>query len=492
MADLKITALTSIGTGSDPILDPLVIVDVSDLTMGASGTTKKASINQLLSSSPTAGGNFTITGALTTSGNGRIGTDGLGFGRLTVSKATSAAFLNLSLAATSGYTELMFTNFNDNTGASGYSSYIRSNTNAASNYASDLVFGTSAASTGSPVERYKLASDGVATWSNVGGVAGTAMTLNSTGLGVGTTNPQGKLTVSNGTIFVGSEANTSQQNNLLNGYGYRIGTTLYGNVSIRSTYANSNNSANLEFYTALNGVNTDKVMEITNTGNLGLGIVPSAWKSTFKVIDVGSRSAFVGNPDSVSTDIFHNLYVDSGGAAIHKTLGAGSFLRFEGNVFKFLQAVSASAGATASLTTGMTLDASGQLGIGVAPSYRLDVLGSGTISGRFKTTGAINALFLEDSGTTAGSLYVGSSGNEFRVVTGSNVALAIDVNRSTTVGPATLATTATDGFFYIPGCAGVPTGVPTAKAGRIPMAVDTTNNRFYMYVNSAWRYAALV
>jgi hypothetical protein len=34
-------------------------------------------------------------------------------------------------------------------------------------------------------ERYRIASDGVATWSNVGGVAGTAMTLNSTGLGIG-------------------------------------------------------------------------------------------------------------------------------------------------------------------------------------------------------------------------------------------------------------------------------------------------------------------
>jgi len=36
-------------------------------------------------------------------------------------------------------------------------------------------------------ERYRIASDGVATWSNVGGVAGTAMTLNSTGLAIGDT-----------------------------------------------------------------------------------------------------------------------------------------------------------------------------------------------------------------------------------------------------------------------------------------------------------------
>jgi hypothetical protein len=38
---------------------------------------------------------------------------------------------------------------------------------------------------GAVTERYRIASDGVATWSNVGGVAGPAMTLNSTGLGVG-------------------------------------------------------------------------------------------------------------------------------------------------------------------------------------------------------------------------------------------------------------------------------------------------------------------
>jgi hypothetical protein len=44
---------------------------------------------------------------------------------------------------------------------------------------SPIIFNTNAAN-----ERYRIASDGVATWSNVGGVAGTAMTLNSTGLNI--------------------------------------------------------------------------------------------------------------------------------------------------------------------------------------------------------------------------------------------------------------------------------------------------------------------
>ena len=47
----------------------------------------------------------------------------------------------------------------------------------------DLVFVTRGSSGG--LEHYRIAADGVATWSEVGGVAGTAMTLNSTGLGVG-------------------------------------------------------------------------------------------------------------------------------------------------------------------------------------------------------------------------------------------------------------------------------------------------------------------
>jgi hypothetical protein len=138
---------------------------------------------------------------LDVNGNARIGTDGLGFGRLTVTKTTSAATLNLSLATATGYTELLFTNFNDNTGASGYASYIRSNTNAAGNYSSDLVFGTSPAASGGPLERYKIASDGVATWSYVGGVSGTAMTLNATGLLIGgsTNTTSSKLVAQAGT-----------------------------------------------------------------------------------------------------------------------------------------------------------------------------------------------------------------------------------------------------------------------------------------------------
>jgi len=69
MPDAKITALASIGTGTDPANDPLVIVDVSDVSpggMSATGTTKKVTLNNLLASGPAATlASATITGAAT-------------------------------------------------------------------------------------------------------------------------------------------------------------------------------------------------------------------------------------------------------------------------------------------------------------------------------------------------------------------------------------------------------------------------------------------
>lgn len=49
-----------------------------------------------------------------------------------------------------------------------------------------------------------------------------------------------------------------------------------------------------------------------------------------------------------------------------------------------------------------------------------------------------------------------------------------------------LATTATDGFLYVPSCAGTPTGVPTAITGKIPVCADSTNNKLYIYSGGAW------
>ena len=64
MSDSKLTALENL-TAADPVNDMFPIVDVSDTTMAASGTTKRISVNNILSSSPTASGALTVTGLVT-------------------------------------------------------------------------------------------------------------------------------------------------------------------------------------------------------------------------------------------------------------------------------------------------------------------------------------------------------------------------------------------------------------------------------------------
>lgn len=62
----------------------------------------------------------------------------------------------------------------------------------------------------------------------------------------------------------------------------------------------------------------------------------------------------------------------------------------------------------------------------------------------------------------------------------------LNMHPSVVVGNQALATTATDGFLYIPTCAGTPTGVPTAFTGRVALVYDTTNFQFWIY-DGAWK-----
>lgn len=62
---------------------------------------------------------------------------------------------------------------------------------------------------------------------------------------------------------------------------------------------------------------------------------------------------------------------------------------------------------------------------------------------------------------------------------------------SVLIGTAALATNATDGFLYIPSCAGTPTGTPTAATGRVPLIYDSTNHKWYAYDGGSWRGVVL-
>jgi len=151
MADSKITALTAL-TAADPANDMMPIVDVSDTSMAASGTTKRISINNILACSPAATlASATITGALTVNGGVNLANaTAVNFGGLLTIYSDTAAGLFIRGRTTGG------TTFQTQDG-----------TNPLLN----------------------ISNAGVFSWYD--GAGGTRMTLNSTGLLVGTTSAGG-------------------------------------------------------------------------------------------------------------------------------------------------------------------------------------------------------------------------------------------------------------------------------------------------------------
>lgn len=67
--------------------------------------------------------------------------------------------------------------------------------------------------------------------------------------------------------------------------------------------------------------------------------------------------------------------------------------------------------------------------------------------------------------------------------------LTLDSNGNVVPGKAALATSATDGFLYLPTCAGPPTGTPTAYAGRAAVVYDTSGHKIWIY-DGAWKATA--
>lgn len=70
-------------------------------------------------------------------------------------------------------------------------------------------------------------------------------------------------------------------------------------------------------------------------------------------------------------------------------------------------------------------------------------------------------------------------------------AMRCDGKGNVSIGTAALSTSATDGYLYIPTCAGTPSGTPTAKTGLAPLVYDSTNNKLYAHNGGAWKSVTL-
>jgi hypothetical protein len=240
------------------------------------------------------------------------------------------------------------------------------------------------------------------------------MRLTSTGLGIGTSSPGQKLHVDN-------SANSStwiKVSNGSNGAGAAAGV-LFGNdggdLGAVSLLSSGNSPANGLFLRTLStnslllGTNNTVKATIDSAGNLGLGVTPSAWNSSYRVMQVGSGTVLSQPGAPAVMDIYANAYIDS--AYVSRYIGTASASHYEqnGGQHRWWTAPSGNAGDPITFTQAMTLTSGKNLLIGTtANNYSASIITadpitttwSGTIALRYNVSGQTNIYYKGMAGTS--------------------------------------------------------------------------------------------
>jgi hypothetical protein len=120
----------------------------------------------------------------------------------------------------------------------------------------------------------------------------------------------------------------------------------------------------------------------TPSGNVGIGVTPSAWTNSFGVIQgLGGWSISHNGANSNSVDFLSNAY-RSGGANTYLYVGSANATRYQqfAGAHQWFNAPSGTAGNAITFSQAMTLDASGNLLVGTTSAPNgTSVYGSGFV-----------------------------------------------------------------------------------------------------------------
>jgi hypothetical protein len=285
---------------------------------------------------------------------------------------------------------------------------------------------------------YEITSANVHTWSNVGGVAGTAMTLNATGLGIGVS-PTSLLHISGASPLFNIQSNSSTVATTASLVFTMSTLSTSKGAEIIAERTGAGAASALRFHTNDTlGISNER-MRITDTGNVGIGVTPSAWGSAFKAVDFGTVGGMAAT--GVATRFAHNSY-NNGTDFIYKASSVAACL-YELNAGEHRWSTAPSGTAGNPLTGAnafvrvMTLDASGNLLLGVASSSnRLDIQKSTDCAILVKSTGA-NTNIAMDYVSNYGNHTIRKSGTavwDYGVINDATATPAFKISNASSVG----------------------------------------------------------
>ena len=401
-----ILVTTSGGTG-------IVVPNGFKAALYVDGTNVVTAFNWLSALTTTTAtiGTLTLTNALTTA-NGGTGltsftANGVVYASSTSALATGSALVfdgtNLGLGVTPSAWGGPFKAIQSGNGNSAIG--FQTNANVMRLFVNNFYNGTNYVYTGSAAaSQYTCNSDGSFNWQiAASGTAGNAisftqaMTLDASGkLVLGGTSTDGIITLGSTSYGTGSIYQSTKNNGGTFYYGIEssVAASIVNGSSAYASLLFTQGATSLQF-----GTNNNIRATIDSSGNLGLGVTPSAWFSTYKALQIGAVTSLF-NDGGTTSRLSNNAIVNAGGNFAYISTAAASFYQQGGGQHAWYYAASGTAGATATFTQAMTLDAGGNLVVGTT-SFAYNPMQGATIAG-----GAIGVVNIgHANGTASGNNY---------------------------------------------------------------------------------------